>query len=84
MKILAVCSSLDLRYPFSCTPSWWQLFKGLYEIGVEVVAVPYQSYGIESLWWKAYDNPAQWEGAAFATLRRFMRRFIKPEKGETN
>lgn len=84
MKILAVCSSLDLRYPFSCTPSWWQMFKGLYEIGVEVVAIPYQSYGIESLWWKVYDNPAQLEGAGFATVRRFMRRFIKPRKGEAN
>jgi hypothetical protein len=84
MKILAVCSSLDLRYPFSCTPSWWQMFKGLYEIGVEVVAIPYQSHGIESLWWKAYDNPAQLEGAGFATVRRFMRRFRKPGKGEAN
>jgi glycosyltransferase involved in cell wall biosynthesis len=59
------------------------MFKGLYEIGVEVVAIPYQSYGIESLWWRAYDNPAQLEGAGFATVRRFMRRF-KPEKGEAN
>ena len=41
MKILAICSSLDLRQPYSCTPAWWQLLKGLAEIGVDVSAVPY-------------------------------------------
>ncbi len=34
MKLLFVVSSLDLTQPFSATPAWWQLMKGLYEIGV--------------------------------------------------
>ncbi len=38
MKLLFVVSSLDLTQPFSATPAWWQLMKGLYEIGVEVIA----------------------------------------------
>ena len=58
MKLLFVVSSLDLTQPFSATPAWWQLLKGLYEIGVEVIATPYQGPAIESLWWRAAPNPA--------------------------
>lgn len=88
MKILAVCSSLDLRFPYSSTPAWWQLFKGLYEMGVEVIVIPYQGASIESLWWKAYPNPCQREGALFVTGREAVRKlysFAKkenPHKGE--
>jgi len=80
MKILAICSSLDLRYPFSCTPAWWQLLKGLYEIGVEVIAAPYQGQAIESLWWKAYPNPCKIEGALFKRARDLARRMSGPER----
>jgi hypothetical protein len=73
MKILFVCSSLDLRYPFSATPSWWQLLKNLSEVGVEVLATPYQGYAIESPWWRAYDNPCQREGALFQKIRHVVR-----------
>ena len=69
MKILAIVSSLDLTQPFSATPAWWQLFKGLYEIGVEVIAAPYQGPAIEAPWWRAAANPAQREGDLFKTLR---------------
>jgi glycosyltransferase involved in cell wall biosynthesis len=74
MKLLFVVSSLDLRQPFSATPAWWQLLKGLYEIGVEVVATPYQGPAIDSLWWRAEPNPAQWQGDAFKALRDTTRR----------
>ncbi len=74
MKLLAICSSLDLRLPYSCTPAWWQLLKGLAEIGVDVSAVAYAGETVESLWWKAYDNPCRVEGATFATARQLMRR----------
>jgi len=80
MKILAICSSLDLRHPFSCTPAWWQLLKGLYEIGVEVIATPYQGQAIESLWWKAYHNPCQIEGALFKRARDLVRRVSGSEE----
>ncbi|HLV35332.1 MAG TPA: glycosyltransferase [Spirillospora sp.] len=74
MKLLIVCASLDLTQPFSATPAWWQLLKALYEVGVEVIATPYQGPAIESLWWRAEPNPAQWQGDAFKTARDFYRR----------
>jgi len=85
VKILAVCSSLDLRFHYGCTPAWWQLLKGLYEIGIEVIATPYQGPAVESLWWKAYPNPCQREGALFISARDVMRgltKFVKREKEE--
>ncbi|MBK8024294.1 MAG: glycosyltransferase [Chloroflexi bacterium] len=74
MKLLFVVSSLDLTQPFSATPAWWQLLKGLYEVGVDVIAAPYQGPPIESLWWRAADNPARRHGDLFKTARDLMRR----------
>lgn len=74
MKLLVVCASLDLTQPFSATPAWWQLLKGFYEIGVEVIATPYQGPAIESLWWQAAPNPAKWQGDAFKALRDALRK----------
>jgi len=74
MKLVVVASSLDLTQPFSSTPSWWQLLKGLYECGVEVIAAPYQGRAIESLWWRAYPNPCQAEGDLFKMARDLFRR----------
>jgi hypothetical protein len=74
MKLLIVCASLDLTQPFSATPAWWQLLKALYEVGVEVIATPYQGPAIESLWWRAEPNPAQWQGDAFKTARDWYRK----------
>lgn len=73
MKLLAVVSSLDLTQAFSATPAWWQLLKGLYEIGVDIIAAPYQGPAIESLWWRAERNPARWQGDAFKSLRDIVR-----------
>ncbi|MCK6580395.1 MAG: glycosyltransferase [Anaerolineae bacterium] len=74
MKLLFVVSSLDLTQPFSATPAWWQLLKGLYEIGVDVIAAPYQGPPIESLWWRAAANPAQRHGDLFKAARDLTRR----------
>ncbi len=76
MKLLIVVSSLDLTQPFSATPAWWQLMKGLYEIGVEVIATPYQGPAIESLWWRAEPNPAKIAGDGFQAARDVLRRFM--------
>lgn len=76
MKLLVVVSSLDLSQPFSATPAWWQLLKGLYELGVEVIAAPYQGAPIESLWWRAEANPARWQGDAFKSLRGLSRALL--------
>jgi hypothetical protein len=80
MKLLFVVSSLDLTQPFSATPAWWQLLKGLYEIGVEVVATPYQGPALESLWWRAAPNPARVQGDAFKALRDTARRILPASK----
>src|SRR6188474_1864408 len=76
MKLFFVVSSLDLTQPFSATPAWWQLLKALYEIGVDVIATPYQGPAIESLWWRAEPNPAQWQGDSFKLARDTMRKIV--------
>ncbi len=74
MKLLVIVSSLDLTQPFSATPAWWQLLKALYEVGVDVIAAPYQGPAIESPWWRAAPNPAKREGDAFKLARDTLRR----------
>ncbi|MBN1283807.1 MAG: hypothetical protein JXB47_00250, partial [Anaerolineae bacterium] len=76
MKLLFLVSSLDLTQPFSATPAWWQLLKGLYEEGVEVLAAPYQGPAIESLWWRVVPNPARREGDLFKWARDASRRLV--------
>ena len=76
MKLLVIPASLDLTQPFSATPAWWQLLKALYEIGVDVIATPYQGPAIESLWWRAEANPAQWQGDAFKAARDTLRKVV--------
>ncbi len=75
MKLLIIASSLDLTQPFSATPAWWQLLKGLYEENVEVLAAPYQGPAIESLWWRAVPNPAKRAGDIFKRVRDAVRTF---------
>jgi glycosyltransferase involved in cell wall biosynthesis len=65
MKILVVCSTLDLQYKLGCTPSWWQLLKALHETGNEVIAVPFLGEPIDSLWWRCYPNPCATESKLF-------------------
>lgn len=84
MKLLVVLSSLDLRQPYSATPAWWQLLKGLYENGVEVIAMPYQGPAIESLWWRSAPNPAQWQGDVFKSLRDLVRALPRRRPRPTN
>ncbi|GAB4572839.1 MAG: hypothetical protein Kow0077_13430 [Anaerolineae bacterium] len=74
MKLLVVASSLDLQQPFSSTPSWWQLLKGLYENGVELVVTTYQGPAIETLWWQAVPNPVKLQGDLFKALRDAARK----------
>ncbi len=76
MKLLFVASSLDLTQPFSATPAWWQLLKGCCEIGIEVVATPYQGPAIESLWWQALPNPAKLQGDAFKLAKETAQKLL--------
>jgi hypothetical protein len=68
-KILAVASAVDLDFRYGCTPAWWQLWKGLYEAGVDVIVTPYRGRAIESPWWRTAPNPTYREGEGFARAR---------------
>lgn len=62
MKILVVCSTLDLSKPYGATPSLWQLFKAFYEEGIELLVIPYHGHGIDSVWWHSFQNPNYYKG----------------------
>lgn len=79
MKLLVVVSSLDLRAPYSATPAWWQLLKGLAEAGAELIVLPYQGARQDSLWWRAAANPARWQGEIFRRMRGFWRVMAPPK-----
>ncbi|MBX7257810.1 MAG: glycosyltransferase [Candidatus Hydrogenedentes bacterium] len=72
MKLLCVVSALDIQYRYGCTAAWWQFLKGLWELGHDVIAIPYQGAAFESPWWRAYPNPCRVEGDAFAQVKKFM------------
>ena len=84
MKLLVVVSSLDLRQPFSATPAWWQLLKGLYKLGVEVIATPYQGAPVESLWWRSEPNPARRQGDFFKAMRDLSRAILRTRSRATS
>ncbi len=79
-KVLVVISAIDLKYRYGCTTHWWQLLKALYEEGCEVILTPYHGYGVESMWWQAYQNPCYWEGESIWRLKNFVNSFKKPIK----
>jgi len=68
-KILAVASAADLDFRYGCTPAWWQIWKGLYEAGVDLIVTPYRGRAIESPWWRTAPNPLYREGETFAAVR---------------
>ena len=90
-KILAVASAVDLDFRYGCTPAWWQLWKGLYEAGADLIVTPYRGRPVESPWWRVAPNPTYREGETYATLRdglarlkgdRYLRRAEeRPEEG---
>ena len=47
-KILAAASAIDLDFRYGCTPAWWQLWKGMYQVGVDLVVTPYRGRPVES------------------------------------
>ena len=73
MRLLVVCSSLDLAAPFSATPAWWQLLKAAHEAGASLVVTAYHGRVPDTPWWHAYPNPARLEGQAFAAARAVAR-----------
>ena len=73
-KILAVASAVDLDFRYGCTPAWWQLWKGLYEVGVDLIVTPYRGRPVESPWWRTAPNPTRAEGESFAAVRAGLAR----------
>jgi hypothetical protein len=73
-KILAVASATDLDFRYGCTPAWWQIWKGLYEVGVDLIVTPYRGRAIESPWWRTAPNPLYHEAELFAGARGLVAR----------
>src|ERR687890_418895 len=86
-RLVAVAAATDLDFRYGCTPAWWQLWKGLYEEGVELVVAPYRGRPVESPWWRTAPNPAYVEGEAFARARDLLARAKgqgSPRRAEEN
>jgi spore maturation protein CgeB len=73
-KILAVASAIDLDFRYGCTPAWWQLWKGIYEVGVDLVVTPYRGRPVESPWWRVAPNPTYREGESYQAVRDVLAR----------
>jgi Glycosyl transferases group 1 len=74
VKLLVAASAVDLDFRYGCTPAWWQLWKGLYEEGVDLVVTPYRGRAVESPWWRTARNPTFVEGESFARARDVVAR----------
>jgi spore maturation protein CgeB len=68
-KILAVASAVDLDFRYGCTPAWWQLWKGLYEAGCDLIVTPYRGRPVDAPWWRTEPNPCYREAELFAGAR---------------
>ena len=73
-KILALASAIDLDFRYGCTPAWWQLWKGMYEAGVDLIVTPYRGRPVESPWWRTEPNPCYREAEMFAAARTLYAR----------
>jgi Glycosyl transferases group 1 len=73
-KLLAVASAIDLDFRYGCTPAWWQLWKGMYEAGVDLLVTPYRGRPVEAPWWRVAPNPTYREGESFDAVRGVLAR----------
>ncbi len=73
-KILAVTSAVSLDFQYGCTPAWWQIWKGMYEAGVDVIVTPYRGPSVQAPWWRSEDNPCEFEGESFSKVRELAAR----------
>jgi spore maturation protein CgeB len=73
MKILILCSTLDLSKPFGATPALWQLFKGFYEEGCFPLIVPYHGHAIDNFWWRCFENPNYFSGMLLEKVMRAVK-----------
>ncbi len=73
-RVLAIASAVDLDFRYGCTPAWWQLWKGMYESGIDLIVSPYRGRPVESPWWRTAPNPTYREGETYAALRTALAR----------
>ena len=73
-KILCVVSAIDLDFRYGCTPAWWQIWRGMYEAGVDLILTPYRGHPIAAPWWRTEPNPCYREGELFAGAQRLAAR----------
>lgn len=80
MTLLVVCSSLDLRAPFSATPAWWQLLEGLCEVGTDLLVTTDHGDAPETPWWRTRPNPLRTVGEAgpYRLVRALAHRVAAP------
>ena len=71
-KILVPIAGLDLNLPLGGMNAIWQFLKGMYEAGLEIIAVPYLDKSRDSLWWRSYDNPCYWESIIYLKFSRWL------------
>ena len=77
MKLLIICSTLELSKPYGATPSLWQLFKGFYEEGHELIVIPYHGHGIDTIWWRSFQNPNYYKAVV---LEKILNLKFSPKK----
>jgi spore maturation protein CgeB len=73
MKIIVLCATLDLSKPYGSTPALWQLFKGFYEEGHELLIIPYHGHPIDSIWWRSLQNPNYHKGMIIEKIMKMAR-----------
>jgi spore maturation protein CgeB len=66
-KLLVICSTLNLDYPYGATPAIWQLLKGFFEVGCDTIVIPYRGKSLRTPWWRSYPNPTEMEGELYAS-----------------
>ncbi len=79
MRILVICSTLDMEQPFGATPFVWQFLKGLHDSGSDLTVVPYYGPGVTTPWWHAERNPVERSAKAF---RFFMKALAQAQPGK--
>ncbi len=68
MRLLVICSTLEMDKPYGATPFVWQFLKGLSEVGCELTVVTYLGRSIRTPWWNSVKNPNRIVGEAYERL----------------
>ncbi len=76
LKVLAIVSAIDLEEAPRGTIFWWQLFKNMSELGVEVIVVSFLGKSIVTPWWECYPNPAYYTAKlAYGTVKNSQKNY---------